>query len=62
MVSARISSQDLDRTIVLRQLSLESQIICAYHPIVVVSLLMLLDRSATFDITDHKILLSRLKN
>jgi len=38
MVSARISSQDLDRTIILRQLSSESQMICAYHATVVVSL------------------------
>jgi len=30
--------QDLDRTIVLKQLSLESQMICSYHSIVVVSL------------------------
>jgi len=32
MVSARISSQDLGRTIALRQLSLESQMICFYLP------------------------------
>ncbi len=38
MISVRISSQDLDRIIVLRLLSLELQITCSYHLIVVVSL------------------------
>jgi len=37
IISARIFSLDLDRTIVLRQLSLESQMICSYS-IVVASL------------------------
>jgi len=36
MVSAKISSKDLDSTIVLRLLSLELQMICPCHPIVVV--------------------------
>jgi len=38
MVSARSTSQDLDRITVLRQLSLQSQMIFSYHPIVAVSL------------------------
>ncbi len=38
MISVRISSQDLDRIIVLRLLSLELQMTCSYHLIVVVSL------------------------
>ncbi len=38
MISVRISSQDLDRIIVLRLLSLELLMICFYHLIVVVSL------------------------
>jgi len=38
MISARISSQDLDHIIIPRQLSVESQMICSYHPIMVVSL------------------------
>ncbi len=38
MISVRISSQDLDHIIVLRLLSLELQMTCAYHLIVVVSL------------------------
>ncbi len=38
MVSVRISSQDLDCFIVLRLLSLELQMACSYHLIVVVSL------------------------
>ncbi len=37
MVSVRISSKDLDRIIVLRLLSLELQMTCSYHLIVVVS-------------------------
>jgi len=38
IISASIFSQDLDRTIVPRQLSSESQMICSFYPIVVVSL------------------------
>ncbi len=38
MVSVRIFSQDLNRFIVLRLLSLELQMTCSYHLIVVVSL------------------------
>ncbi len=38
MISVRIFSQDLDRIIVLRLLSLELLMICFYHLIVVVSL------------------------
>ncbi len=38
LISVRISSQDLDRIIVLRLLSLELLMICFYHLIVVVSL------------------------
>ncbi len=38
MISVRIFSQDLDRIIVLRLLSLELQMTCSYHLIVVVSL------------------------
>ncbi len=57
MVSVRISSQDLDRIIVLRPLSLELQTTCSYHLIVVV--LVLLDLSAAFD---HNTLLNRLEN
>ncbi len=38
MISVRISSQDLDRIIALRLLSLELQMTCSYHLIVVVSL------------------------
>ncbi len=38
MVSVRIFSQDLDHFIVLRLLSLELQMTCSYHLIVVVSL------------------------
>ncbi len=38
MVSVRISSRDLDHIIVLRLLSLELQMTCSYHLIVVVSL------------------------
>ncbi len=38
LISVRISSQDLDRIIVLRLLSLELLMICFYHLIVVESL------------------------
>ncbi len=56
MVSVRISSQDriIDHIIVLRLLS-SSDRSC-------ISLLVLLDLSATFDTIDHNILLNRLEN
>ncbi len=63
MVSVRISSQDLDRIIVLRlalirvtnDLLLSSNRGC-------ISLLVLLDLRATFDTTDYKIIFNRLEN
>jgi len=62
MVSARIFSQDLDSTIVLRQLSSVTNDLLLSSDRGCFSLLVLLGLSAAFDTIDHNILLNRLEN